>query len=145
MSEEDEGLRINPRLLIPGSDFEESFIRASGPGGQNVNKVSSAVQLRFNARGSRALADDVAVRLMRLAGSRTTKAGEILIEASRFRTQERNREDARERLADLIRQALVPPPPPRKKTRPSKGSVERRLTTKRVRADVKKGRGRVDD
>ncbi|GGD03273.1 alternative ribosome rescue aminoacyl-tRNA hydrolase ArfB [Aureimonas glaciei] len=145
MSEEDEGLRINARLLIPRGDFEESFIRSSGPGGQNVNKVSTAVQLRFDARGSRVLADDVAVRLMRLAGSRTTKAGEILIEASRFRTQERNREDARERLAELIRAALVPPPPPRKKTRPSKGSVERRLTTKRVRADVKKGRGRVDD
>jgi ribosome-associated protein len=145
MSEEDDGLRINARLLIPRGDFEENFIRSSGPGGQNVNKVSTAVQLRFDARGSRALSDDVAVRLMRLAGSRTTKAGEILIEASRFRTQERNREDARERLAELIRAALVPPPPPRKKTRPSKGSVERRLTTKRVRADVKKGRGRVDD
>jgi ribosome-associated protein len=145
MSEEDDGLRINARLLIPRGDFEENFIRSSGPGGQNVNKVSTAVQLRFDARGSRALSDEVAVRLMRLAGSRTTKAGEILIEASRFRTQERNREDARERLAELIRAALVPPPPPRKKTRPSKGSVERRLTTKRVRADVKKGRGRVDD
>ena len=145
MSEEDDGLRINARLLIPRGDFEENFIRSSGPGGQNVNKVSTAVQLRFDARGSRALSDEVAVRLMRLAGSRTTKAGEVLIEASRFRTQERNREDARERLAELIRAALVPPPPPRKKTRPSKGSVERRLTTKRVRADVKKGRGRVDD
>lgn len=103
MSEEDDGLRINARLLIPRGDFEENFIRSSGPGGQNVNKVSTAVQLRFNARGSRALSDEVAVRLMRLAGSRTTKAGEILIEASRFRTQERNREDARERLAELIR------------------------------------------
>ena len=145
MSEEEDGLRVNSRLLIPGAFLEESFIRASGPGGQNVNKVATAVQLRFDARGARVLSDEVAVRLMKLAGSRTTKAGEILIEASRHRTQERNRQDARDRLVALIQEALVPPPPPRKKTRPSKGSIERRLTGKRVRADVKKGRGRVDD
>ena len=142
---EDDGLRVNGLVFIPAGDLSESFIRAGGPGGQNVNKVATAVQLRFDARGSRALADDVAVRLMRLAGSRATKAGEILIEASRFRTQERNRADARERLAELIRRALVPPPPPRRRTRPSKGAVERRLAGKRGRADVKKLRGPVDD
>lgn len=143
---DEEGLRVSARVLIPESHLEEAFIRASGPGGQNVNKVATAVQLRFDARGCRILSDEVAVRLMRLAGSRATKAGEILIEASRFRTQERNREDARERLADLIRAALVPPPPPRKKTRPTKGSIERRLAEKKGRSATKKTRGgRIDD
>ena len=140
---EEEGLRVSARVMIPEAYLQESFIRASGPGGQNVNKVATAVQLRFDARGCRSLADDVAVRLLRLAGSRATKAGEILIEASRFRTQERNRADARERLADLIRAALVPPPPPRKTTRPTKGSVERRLEAKKGRSETKKGRGRL--
>ncbi|MBC8129581.1 MAG: aminoacyl-tRNA hydrolase [Rhizobiaceae bacterium] len=144
MSEED-GLRVSPRVLIPAEDLQEAFIRSGGPGGQNVNKVATAVQLRFDARRSRALSDEVAVRLMKLAGSRATKAGEILIEASRFRTQERNREDARERLATLIREALVPPPPPRKKTKPSKGAVERRLSAKKGRSEIKKGRGRIED
>lgn len=135
---------ITQRIAISVSDLEENFIRSSGPGGQNVNKVATAVQLRFFAVRA-GLPEDVLIRLLKLAGSRATKDGDILIEASRFRTQERNRRDARERLIALIERASAPPPPPRKKTRPSKGSIERRLTEKNTRARVKKMRGRVRD
>ncbi len=129
-------------LSIPEAELVESFIRASGPGGQNVNKVSSAVQLRFDARASPSLPDDVAVRLMRLAGSRLTRDGVIVITADRFRTQERNRADARERLAALLTAAEVRPVK-RRPTKPSKGSQERRLAGKAVRSGVKAGRGKV--
>ena len=139
------GLAVTKRVTIPPEDLEEVFIRASGPGGQNVNKVSSAVQLRFLAARSTALSDEAKLRLAKLAGQRATKAGDVLIEASRFRTQDRNREDARERLAALVREALVPPPPPRRKTRPSKGAIERRLQAKKGRSGVKRLRGRVED
>ncbi|MBB3937439.1 alternative ribosome rescue aminoacyl-tRNA hydrolase ArfB [Aureimonas phyllosphaerae] len=139
------GLPVNARITIPDDELEESFIRSAGPGGQNVNKVATAVQLRFAGAASTVLGDEVKARLLRLAGQRATKAGEVLIEASRFRTQERNREDARERLVALVREALVPPPPPRKKTRPTRGSVERRLEAKKGRSTVKRMRGRVDD
>jgi ribosome-associated protein len=129
-------------ITIPETELVESFIRASGPGGQNVNKVSSAVQLRFDVRASPSLPDDVAVRLMRLAGSRLTRDGVIVITADRFRTQERNRADARERLAALLAAAEVRPVK-RRPTKPSKGSQERRLAGKAVRSGVKAGRGKV--
>jgi ribosome-associated protein len=129
-------------ITIPEAELDESFIRASGPGGQNVNKVSSAVQLRFDVRGSPSLPDDIAVRLMRLAGSRMTRDGVLVITADRFRTQERNRADARDRLAGLVATAEVRPIK-RRPTKPTAGAKERRLTGKAVRSGVKQARSRV--
>ena len=129
-------------IVIPEDELEESFIRAAGPGGQNVNKVSSAVQLRFNVRTSPSLPDEVAVRLMRLAGSRMTREGVLVITAQRFRDQARNRADARERLAAMVAAAEVRPIK-RRATKPTTGGKERRLAGKGVRSSVKSGRGRV--
>lgn len=129
-------LRINDRICIPESELEEQFIRASGPGGQNVNKVSTAVELRFDVRRSPSLPDDVRERLARLAGRRLTRDGILVLRAERFRTQERNRADARDRLVRLIRRAAVRPGI-RKPTRPTRASVERRLQSKVRRGRIK--------
>jgi ribosome-associated protein len=130
------------RLHILKDEISEDFIRASGPGGQNVNKVSTAVQLRFNLAGNATLPQDVKARAARLAGSRLTQAGEILIQADRHRTRERNREDALERLLDLLRRATERPKP-RKPTKPTLGSKRRRLDAKKQRGQIKKLRGRT--
>lgn len=143
-SDRDGTLSAGAGAVIHPDEISESFIRASGPGGQNVNKVATAVQLRFNAAAAAGLSDYVRRRLLALAGSRATKDGEIVIEANRFRTQERNRADARERLLGLLTRAAEPPPKPRRPTRPSKSSVEKRLKGKAGRGTVKKLRGRVE-
>ncbi|MBV9348863.1 MAG: aminoacyl-tRNA hydrolase [Pseudolabrys sp.] len=132
-------IQITPDIAIAEDELVESFVRSSGPGGQNVNKVSSAVQLRFDIRRSPSLPNDVALRMMRLAGKRLTKDGVIVIVAQQHRTQERNRDDARERLFDLIRQAAVRPIE-RRATRVPKAEKKRRLEGKKRRGDIKKMR-----
>ena len=129
-------IRITPAISIDENELDERFIRASGPGGQNVNKLSSAVQLRFDVRRSPNLPGDVRVRLERLAGRRLTREGVLVITAQRHRTQERNRQDALDRLVELIRQAAVVPKP-RRPTRPTAGSRERRLQSKKQRSNIK--------
>lgn len=138
-------LVVDDHLTIPASELSEQFVQSTGPGGQNVNKVATAVQLRFDAGNSSVLGERVRANTLRLAGRRATKEGVVVIEANRFRTQERNREDARMRLRDILSKASAPPPKPRKKTRPSKGAVERRLKAKAGRSTIKKMRGRIDD
>jgi ribosome-associated protein len=137
-------IRITSRLCLDESEIDLQFIRASGPGGQNVNKVATAVQLRFNVTGSPSLPEGVRARLMKLAGSRLTTGGELIIEAKRFRTQERNRQDAIGRLVELIRKASEPPKP-RIATKPTLASKKRRLEGKKQRSEIKRGRGSVNE
>ena len=137
-------LVITPKISVPEEEIALSFVRASGAGGQNVQKVSSAVQLRFDARNSPSLPEAVKARLVRLAGRRMTDDGVLVITAQRHRTQLRNREDVMARLVELLRAAAAPPPPPRRATKPTKGSVERRLAGKAARASVKAGRARPE-
>jgi ribosome-associated protein len=132
--------RVTDTISIDDDELEESFVRSSGPGGQNVNKVSSAVQLRFDVRRSPALPNDVAIRLMKLAGSRLTKDGVIVILAQSYRDQTRNRADARERLFDLIRAAAVKPTV-RRATKVPKAAKKKRLEGKKHRSVVKNMRG----
>lgn len=133
-------LIITPTLAIPDDELVERFVRASGPGGQNVNKVSTAVELRFDVANSIALPELVRARLLARRDRRLTSEGVLVINAQRFRTQERNREDARTRLITLIKATAVLPPKKRIATQPSKGAKERRLAGKRERAHVKSQR-----
>jgi len=137
-------IRISHSISLDENDIDIDFVRASGPGGQNVNKLSTAAQLRYPVHKAR-LPEDAQARLATLAGQRMTKDGVIVIHAQRFRTQERNRADAIDRLVELLREALIRPKP-RRATRPTLGSKQRRLDGKKRRADIKSGRGkRFDD
>lgn len=134
-------LIINPKIHIPDTELVERFVRASGPGGQNVNKVATAVELRFDAQNCAALPDEVRARLLARSDRRITDDGVIIIQASRFRTQDRNRQDARDRLAALILAATLVPKK-RIATKPTRAAKERRMDGKRVRAGVKATRGK---
>ena len=134
-------VEISPSVSINDDEIQIDFVRASGPGGQNVNKVSSAAQLRFDIRSSPSLEADVKERLERIAGSRVTEDGILIIEAKRYRTQEQNRFDALQRLRALVQKALEKPKT-RRKTRPTPASRQKRLQAKRQRGDVKRLRGR---
>ncbi len=136
---------ISGDLYILQSDLTERFILSGGAGGQNVNKIASGVQLRYNPRAAPTLPFAIIARLEKLAGQRLNAAGEIMIQATRFRTQERNRQDARERLIALIAEAAKPPPPKRKPTRPSMNARRKRMDSKTKRGNVKQLRGRVRD
>jgi ribosome-associated protein len=132
-------LRITPRLSIPDDELSERFVRSSGPGGQNVNKVATAVELRFDVLNSPSLPETVRLRLLARRDRRINDRGVLVISAQRFRSQDRNREDARERLAAIL-EAATHRPTPRVATRPTKGSKERRLSSKRERAQIKRHR-----
>jgi ribosome-associated protein len=133
-------IRVNARIELDEREIQEDFVRASGPGGQNVNKVSTAVQLRFDVARSPSLPEPVRARLVALAGRRLTQDGVLILSAERYRSQRRNRDDALERLLALIREACEVAPP-RRPTRPTLGSQKRRLEGKQRRGETKKLRG----
>ncbi|MEW6379116.1 MAG: alternative ribosome rescue aminoacyl-tRNA hydrolase ArfB [bacterium] len=133
-------ISVTSTIAIDEKEIHQEFTRSSGPGGQNVNKVATAVQLRFDVANSPSLPDDVRQRLVRLSGRRITTDGVLVIEAKRFRTQESNRRDALNRLLELIRRAAEPPPRPRQETSPSRASKERRIGAKRRRSEIKRKR-----
>jgi ribosome-associated protein len=137
-------IQVTPFIAIDERELQEDFLRSSGAGGQNIQKVETAVQLRFDVANSPNLPPLVRDRLMRLSGRRLTKSGVLIISAQRHRTQERNRADALERLLDLIREAAEPPPPPRRKTKPTLGSKLRRLEGKKIRSSVKSMRNKPE-
>jgi len=132
-----------PGISLGDDELSFQWVTAPGPGGQNVNKVATGAVLRFDVAASPSLPERIKERLLKLAGSRATAGGEIVLRAHRFRTRERNRADAIERLCDLIARAAAPPPPPRKKTNPSRGAQERRLASKQKRGAAKRMRGKV--
>ena len=137
-------IKITDDIAIGEEEINLKFVRSSGPGGQNVNKVSTAVQLRFNVVGSPTLPADIRSRLMELAGNRITEEGVLVVDAQQYSTQERNRQAAIDRLVNLIKEASIPPKV-RRKTKPSAGSKKRRLESKRRRSEIKQSRKPVND
>jgi ribosome-associated protein len=131
-------LAITHRIALPEAEIQLAYVRASGPGGQNVNKVASACELRFDVIASPSLPDDVKERLAKLAGRKLTKDGVLILSSDRFRSQDMNRQDAIDRLVEMLKLAARPPPPKRRPTKPTKGAVERRLQEKSTRGGVKK-------
>lgn len=136
-------IQVNEDIVLDENEIQEEFVRASGPGGQNVNRVATAVQLRFDIANSASLPEDVRRRLLRLGGSRVTRDGILVIDARRFRTQEHNRRDARERLIGLVKRAAEKPKP-RRQTKPTAASKRRRVEGKRRRSRIKQQRQSVD-
>jgi ribosome-associated protein len=136
---------VSEKIIIEPWEIKEMFIHSAGPGGQNVNKVATSVQLRFDLKNSPSVPPHIKSRVITLAGRRLNKEGILVLEATKHRSQERNREDAKARLVEILREAAKPPPPPRRKTKPTRGSIERRLKAKSNRSGIKKMRNSVDD